>query len=499
MNCWWHPTVSPTPPPGQWQWRCSTRSSGPPIAKPASRSATHNVCAPCVRSPRPPSGVELRCGVFRKTPGPAEDTRPHNPIARSYTCYVSGVGVARMGSTQHRCVSLFSGIGGLDLGLELSGFSVGERCESWTPAQEVLRSHWPSADVHPDVQTFQPSEGYDLLAGGFPCTDVSHAGRKAGVDGSATRLVHHVFRIARYSRPTWILLENVPNLLRLHSGLGIRTVVDALESLGYRWAYRTVDSRFTGVPQRRPRVIILASASEDPASVLLADDAGPPPAIDTPTAWGFYWTEGRFGVGAVAEAVPTLKGGSTLGLPSAPAVWTPSALPGEKFKVVGVGDGEALQGLSRGWTDAAVDTGAIDHRWKLVANAVTVGVARWVGTSIVGYSQGLGRNPAALSCDEFARTGPWPPAAAGEDGRSWPCSASVWPRREPPQMLLSAISPSATTLSHRAVTGFLNRIDRSGLRLPDHMYSDLEEHQRVTRPRPVARSGTSRSSPANRA
>ena len=248
-----------------------------------------------------------------------------------------------MGSTQHRCVSLFSGIGGLDLGLELSGFSVGERCESWAPAQAVLRSHWPSADIHPDVQTFQPSEGYDLLAGGFPCTDVSHAGRKAGVDGSATRLVHHVFRIARHSRPTWILLENVPNLLRLHRGLGIRTVVDALESLGYRWAYRTVDSRFTGVPQRRPRVLILASASEDPASVLLADDTGPPPAIDTPTSWGFYWTEGRFGVGAVAEAVPTLKGGSTLGLPSAPAVWVPGAPPGEKFKVVGVGDGETLQ------------------------------------------------------------------------------------------------------------------------------------------------------------
>ena len=114
-------------------------------------------------------------------------------------------------------------------------------------------------------------------------------------------------------------------------------------------------------------------------------------------------------------------------------------------------------------------------------------------------SQGPGRRPATISCDEFARTGPWPPAAAGEDGRSWPCIASAWPRREPSQTLLSAIAPSATTLSHRAVTGFLNRIDRSGLRLPDHMYSDLEEHQRVTRPHPVARHGTRRSSSANRA
>ena len=105
----------------------------------------------------------------------------------------------------------------------------------------------------------------------------------------------------------------------------MRYLVDELESLGYRWAYRLVDSRFTGVPQRRQRVIFVASTEIDPRSVLFADDAGEPDDewFDD-TAYGFYWTEGCTGVGWARDAMPTLKPGSTIGIPSPPAIWNPA-------------------------------------------------------------------------------------------------------------------------------------------------------------------------------
>ncbi len=112
--------------------------------------------------------------------------------------------------------------------------------------------------------TSPPTGEYEVLVAGFPCTDVSHAGSKAGIFGERSGLVRHVFRIAEETRPDWVVLENVPNLLVLHRGAGIRHVTHELERLGYRWAYRTVDSRAFGVPQRRPRVIIVASRTNDP-------------------------------------------------------------------------------------------------------------------------------------------------------------------------------------------------------------------------------------------
>ena len=88
----------------------------------------------------------------------------------------------------------------------------------------------------------------------------------------------------------------------------MRFLVDELEALGYRWAYRLVDSRFTGVPQRRQRVIFLASQDIDPRTVLFADEAGEP--IERhfrDDVYGFYWTEGIRGLGWAKDAVPTLR------------------------------------------------------------------------------------------------------------------------------------------------------------------------------------------------
>ncbi|UJH71740.1 DNA cytosine methyltransferase (plasmid) [Ornithinimicrobium sp. INDO-MA30-4] len=183
----------------------------------------------------------------------------------------------------------------------------------------------------------------------------------------------------RETEPQWVLLENVPNLLALHAGAGMRHVIEQLDDLGYRWAYRTVDSRFTGVPQRRPRVIILASRDHDPSTVLLGQDAGPraeDPHPDQPR--GFYWTEGRNGLGLVAGAIPTLKGdqpwGCPLRLPSgSQPVNSGDAWSCRESKTA------KLSRTAPGWTAPAVVEGERDLRWKLVGNAVTVGVGQWLG------------------------------------------------------------------------------------------------------------------------
>jgi len=112
-------------------------------------------------------------------------------------------------------------------------------------------------------------------------------------------------------------------MLQLDRGRAMRHLTDALEELGYRWAYRVVDARAFGLPQRRLRVVLLASRTEDPREVLFADDVAPDlPELDDAELYdcGFYWTEGVRGLGWVVDAVPTLKGGSAVGIVSPPAV-----------------------------------------------------------------------------------------------------------------------------------------------------------------------------------
>lgn len=205
-------------------------------------------------------------------------------------------------------VSLFSGVGGMDAGLMAAGGTVVELCESWEPARRVLREREPAVPLAGDVREFTPGSDYRLLAAGFPCVDLSHAGKQTGILGESSGLVSEVFRIAGVTRPDWIVLENVPNLLRLGRGAGIRLIIARLEGLGYDWAYRVLDSRAFGVPQRRHRVIVLASLMPGAAAVaLLGDDTRSIDAFDEPKqarASGFYWTEGRRGVGLVEGQCP---------------------------------------------------------------------------------------------------------------------------------------------------------------------------------------------------
>jgi DNA (cytosine-5)-methyltransferase 1 len=195
-------------------------------------------------------------------------------------------------------VGLFAGIGGIELGLASAKHRTEMMCEIDPGAQQVLRSHF-DVDLKPDVCKLKALPKVDLVAAGFPCQDLSQAGRTEGIEGRQSGLIGEVFKRLGRKRdgPRWLLLENVPFMLQLQRGKAMRYLVDELEELGFTWAYRVVDARAFGVPQGRQRVVLMASRTEDPRPVLFGCDAGEKtPAFTRDQLCGFYWTEGLRGL-----------------------------------------------------------------------------------------------------------------------------------------------------------------------------------------------------------
>ncbi|TSE00835.1 DNA (cytosine-5-)-methyltransferase [Skermania sp. ID1734] len=368
-------------------------------------------------------------------------------------------------------VGLFAGIGGLELGLADHGWRTELLCEIDSGARAVLAAHFRDVPVHPDVTTLRGLPGgTELVAAGFPCQDLSQAGRTAGITGDRSGLVDEVFRLVRRRRgPRWLLIENVPFMLQLGRGAAMRHITGALEEMGYTWAYRVVDARAFGLPQRRQRVLMLASRSEDPRSVLFADDAGPREYGDAAThPCGFYWTEGIRGLGWAVDAVPTLKGGSTLGIASPPAI----RLPSGGLVTPGINDGERLQGFDPDWTLAATEVPGVrhGHRWKLVGNAVSVRMASWVGHRLTNPGE-----PLPMDEKQLVPGQRWPTAAWGRNGTAHSVALSTWPVHEPYEGLANFLD-DARPLSARATAGFLRRTRVSSLRFPPGFIADVEAH-----------------------
>jgi DNA (cytosine-5)-methyltransferase 1 len=352
---------------------------------------------------------------------------------------------------------LFAGIGGFEAGLSKAGHQTTLLCEADDHAIAVLEARFQQVPVAHDVRALKrlPSDA-QVLTAGFPCQDLSQAGATAGIHGKRSGLVGEVFRLLRVSRPPLVVLENVSFMLRLKKGAAMALITRELEALGYEWAYRVVDSRSFGVPQRRKRVFLVAALSLDPSLVLLADDAGEAPegARANQCACGFYWTEGNTGLGWAVDAIPTLKGGSALGIPSPPAVW----LRDRGFFTPDIRDAERLQGFKADWTKPAEAAGPARHRWKLVGNAVTVGVTAWLGKRL----NTLGRYIVAPTAQFDSRNG-WPDAAFSQRGKVFCAGVSQFPQsHEWPALELFLKYPMAP-LSARAAEGFRRRLFASGL------------------------------------
>lgn len=372
----------------------------------------------------------------------------------------------------HTMVGLFAGIGGLERGLQSAGHTTRLLCENDPGAMAVLRAKFPAVRLHDDVCTLEglPPDT-SLVAAGFPCQDLSQAGLTKGIRGARSGLVGEVFRLIERHRTPWLLLENVPFMLQLARGEAMRRITSALEELGYKWAYRVVDARAFGLPQRRRRVYLLASTTGDPRNVLFADDAGH---IDEPkseghdVACGFYWTEGVRGLGWAVNAIPTLKGGSTVGIPSPPAILLPSG----EIVMPDIRDAERLQGFPADWTRPAETAGRKGHRWKLAGNAVSVRAARWLGRRLAKPGQILDMPLRRL------RGPQWPSAAWNVGEGPVGVESSEWPVRHKYRPLSDFLRYSPRPLSAKASRGFLERTQRSGLRFPPGFISAVRAHEK---------------------
>jgi DNA (cytosine-5)-methyltransferase 1 len=346
-------------------------------------------------------------------------------------------------------------------------------CEIDPGARRVLEQRFPGVPLHKDVRDLKALPSVDLLAAGFPCQDLSQAGQTAGIRGKHSGLVEHIFRLlgSRKGGPRWLLIENVSFMLQLDRGKAMRYLVDELEERGFTWAYRVVDTRAFGLPQRRQRVILLASRSEDPRHVLLADDVGEEERPFFPELWcGFYWTEGTRGLGWAVDAVPTLKGGSTIGIPSPPAIWDPFD---GTITTPEIRDAERLQGFDADWTLPALEVGGVrrGHRWKLVGNAVSVPVAKWVGERLARpgrFQASAGRL--------LPRGVAWPRAAWGYDGNVFPADVSMWPVCAPRPHLSDFVRFPRAPLSARAAGGFLGRARTSTLTFEPGFLDTVARH-----------------------
>lgn len=371
-----------------------------------------------------------------------------------------------------KVAALFAGIGGLEHGLHKAGHETLMTCEVWHPAVSVLAARFAGTPNHSDVAVLESlPANTELLTAGFPCQDLSQAGLTAGIEGKRSGLVGHVFRLLDQRRVPVVVLENVSFMLQLDKGSAMDRLAREFEERGYRWAYRTINS-LAFLPQRRERVFFVASCGDiDPATVLFADEVTPPVAaskLDT-NAHGFYWTEGTRGLGWAVDAIPTLKNGSTVGIPSPPAI----LMPDGRIVKPDIRDAERLQGFDEGWTAAAPER----LRWSLVGNAVTVPVATWLGRRLA--------KPGSYSPERDRawpeKSGSFPKAARFEDAKRRVVEIGgfpVWAARPP---LHHFLRHEGALLSVRATAGFLSRAEASSLRFVPGFLDAVRAHLKFMR------------------
>jgi DNA (cytosine-5)-methyltransferase 1 len=275
--------------------------------------------------------------------------------------------------------SLFTGIGGFDLGFQRAGLKCLWQVENNNSCKKVLASHF-KCDVYSDICNVNTKAlmGPSLICGGFPCQDISVAGKRRGLAGKRSGLWWEFHRIIKSVTPTWVLIENVTGLLSSNRGRDLGTILGCLAELGYGTAYRVLDSQWFGMAQRRRRVFIVGCHGNwrGAARILFEPESlpwiSPPHRQDAKCA-----TEDIYGIRG--DTTPKIKKNI---MPTLLA-----AVGGERHCIASIKHGvrqvtptemERLQGFPDGWTSGHSKS----VRYHMLGNAVTVPVAEWLGRRI---------------------------------------------------------------------------------------------------------------------
>lgn len=380
-----------------------------------------------------------------------------------------------------KVVGLFAGIGGIEYGFHKSGVDTVLLSEIMPEARCVLASHFQKTIFNEDVTKMDVLPSCNILTAGFPCQNISIAGNKQGIHGEKSSLVHEIFRLIESSstKPEFIIIENVANIISLGGGEALRLITDKMKSYGYNWAYRLVDPRSFGIPQRRPRFIFVASRIVHPKDLLFPKnedvlaEIDDKPSLDklNTGAYGFYWTEGKIGIGWAKDSIPPLKCGSTLGLPSSPAVWD---IDNDFFGTPEITDAERLQGFPADWSKPIEIEGfKSSFRWKVIGNAVNTKVSTWLGERISCH---IGEE---LSEDRLYRTNlkPWPKAATNIGNNIMGVKASFYPEGINYTPIMNFLENPLKPLSLKATLGFRKRVLESTLiKYPEQFITSINNY-----------------------
>ncbi len=317
-----------------------------------------------------------------------------------------------------KVASFFSGIGGLELGLERAGCTVTFQCEAKPFCLTILQQHWPQIPRSTDIRKVKNEDipDSDIWTAGFPCQDLSLArmGTRSGLRGSQSGLFHDFMRLVGRGLPRTIVLENVHGLLSSHGGRDFTIVLKALDQLGYGVAWRVLNSKDFGVPQQRRRVFVVG-VHRDPRSA--AEVLFEPECSDwnasarrsdekkSPSLFQKVVGNTRKGplVKALAHCVYAESARHTGTDWSRNYVWYPDG----RVRRFTPNEVERVQGFPENWTLPThadeIEADKVDSlRYHAVGNAVTPQVAEWLGHRLVHVLEE--RSPERAAPRQRART-----------------------------------------------------------------------------------------------
>lgn len=297
-------------------------------------------------------------------------------------------------------LSLFSGVGGFDYGLEQAGLRTVYQCEINKHAHSVLDHHWPDVPKWGDIATLTADEilrhtsRIDVVAWGSPCQDMSTAGMRSGLQGTKSSLFYEGLRIINELRhatdghyPRIAIWENVAGALTSNRGLDFRSVISEMAAAGsHLQEYAVLDSAAFGVPQTRRRVFLLSVFDTDiaercadimlPVAEVYDRHHAQTDAVKEDEIVSFYRVHGKQSIPSVSVSVPLLTVSSV-------CVASHTMKPRRLTSV----EHERLMGWPDGWTEIGHDGRVMSdqQRMRMCGNGVVAPVATWVGQQIVGY------------------------------------------------------------------------------------------------------------------
>jgi len=300
-----------------------------------------------------------------------------------------------------KVASFFSGVGGLDLGLQQAGLEIVYHCEVKPFCRAILKKHWPNVPLSEDIRTIDPKEipHAEVWAAGFPCQDLSLArmGPRSGLKGLKSGLFHDFMHLVRDRLPRAIILENVHGLLSSHGGRDFAIVLKALDELGYGVGWRVLNSKDFGIPQQRRRVYVVAIHRDirGPGEVLFEPKCGHwnikksrPNGKKSPSLFQTIVGDTVKGplVKSLAHCIYAESARHTGTDWSRNYVWYPDG----RVRRFTPNETEKVQGFPVDWTEPtdpvfSKKSNIDSKRYHSVGNAVSPPVAKWVGKNLKKY------------------------------------------------------------------------------------------------------------------